>query len=172
MSDVVGSEHVDERDHVGIVAAFIAARLQYPVPSSNSSNPRISTIKVHQHKSKFGQVRVYCYLADTEQVRQAWAESSDWTDSDEVPADFRDRCLINDAMHYRRCYFEMASLVPKRQDAMFSPADFPELLFQKARLDEWLLDIETNALNTYLKRWNVNDFVELKIKLYKICQFK
>jgi len=150
-----GGGIVTDRDYLGAIAAFIGARLQHPVPRCNSTNPRVSTIAVHQHKSKFGQVRVYCDLADTEQVRQAWAESSEWTDADEVPIDFRDRCLVNDADHYRMTYLEMASLVPQYKNQIFSGSDFPELLFDKDELDKWLTELDELSTQRYISKWAV-----------------
>lgn len=156
--------------NLSAIAAFIAARLQYPRPVCNGKNTRVSTIVVKQHKSKFDRVCVYCELANAEQVRQAWAESSDWTESDEVPQSFHDQCLIRDGEHYRHCYLEMIELVSQQTNAIFGGADHCELLMlEKDKLDVWLVGADPGY---YCAKWNVKDVGELKARLYKMCCFK
>lgn len=131
-------------DKVGAAAAFVAARLQYPNPRCNGSgNPWVSTILVHQHKEKFGTARVYCELACPAMVSEKWAwlrANSELrlprrhmmqvdASSEHPTPDFFRVCALRDAMHYRDCYRDMASLWPRLASRLLGGADHGELLY-------------------------------------------
>jgi len=129
------------------VAAFIGARLQHPVPQCNSSNPRVSTIRVDQYKSKFDDVRVYCTLAHEDEVQKAWSEDMTKchaTGLDELvkfahpQQEFIDACWSRDARHYRQCYIDMVKLVAWEHVASITGCADHSLLLQnnEEELDE------------------------------------
>lgn len=150
---------------VSRIAAFIAARLQHPNPRCNGINPRISTIRVDQHKEKFGEPRVYCILASDDLVTAAIVEKNLYVTPENV-----DKCLLHDAVHYRRTYLDMIALAPHYRDIIIGGASYWELLkLTKADMLIWL-DTEENENNvkSYLPRWNVGDVSELRDKLSKV----
>ena len=130
---------------IGAIAAFIGARLQYPCPLINGQgNPWTSTIKVDQHKDKFGHVRVYCTLGDPALVQQRW----DWlklnrgghrfklkdvapdnVDGTVFNEEFHRRCVKHDAIWYRRVYRDAVALRPDLEEKIILHADYAELLF-------------------------------------------
>ena len=114
--------------HIQAIAAFIAARLQYQSPECNENMP-VSTIRIDQHKEKFGDVRIYCTLADAELVRCMWKIRHTQLPRPTMPDTFKDECWLHDARHYRRCYRDMVSLVPHYKDAIINAADHYELLY-------------------------------------------
>lgn len=115
------------------IAMFIAAALQHPRPPCNAGHGKpISTISVQQHKVKWGEVCVYCTLADPELLKQAPAFSrpNSWFEA-----------MKHDAAHYRRCYLWMLELVPQHRDAILGRADHGYLLLPDAKaLSDWVAE--------------------------------
>jgi hypothetical protein len=131
--------------HISVIAAFIAARLQYQSPLCNDNRP-VSTIMIDQHKEKFGDVRIYCTLANNELVRCMWKVNHLSLPRPAMPETFKDECWLHDAQYYRRCYRDMVSLVPQYENAIIDAADHGELLHD----DVAKLDAMPAATNTYL----------------------
>lgn len=161
-----------EFDPSSTIAMFIAAALQHPNPPCNGRNRRVSTIEVAQHKNKFDMVVVYCTLASTNEVNEAWAETGHDGDP---PSEFVDKCLQQDANLYRKAYRKMLFLAPQYREMMLSRPDYGYLLFDdKARLDEWLdhqgeYQKTKNVDDTHLqKRWNCGSADELRAKLHQV----
>jgi len=117
---------------VSSAAAFVGARLQYPLPECNSRRPRVSTIRVDQHKAKCGFARIYCTLAHEDEVAAAWRElhgaGPHAADASARWDEHKDRCMLHDAVHYRRCYMDMVALVPDLRERLCSQADYEGLL--------------------------------------------
>jgi hypothetical protein len=161
-----------EFDPSGTIAMFIAAALQHPNPPCNSKRRRVSTIAVSQHKNKFDQVVVYCTLAETNEVSEAWAEQGGAGDP---PAEFVDKCLYSDAVLYRKAYRKMLFLAPQFRDMTLARPDYGYLLFNtKDELDAWLAHKSEYAKEPngehpgLLKRWHAADPAELRSKLHKV----
>jgi len=132
---------MEGQHHVSHIAAFIGARLQHPRPSMNGKNSRVSTIKVDQYKDKFNYVRIYCTLADDEEVKSCWQEQNGDENLALTKEMFKARCLRNDARHYRRCYMDMVEIIPHLRARICAQADYAELLYGTydevcARIDE------------------------------------
>lgn len=171
----------EDQQLIGPIAAFIGARLQYPCPEVNGQgNPWVSTIEVAQHKEKFFGVRVYCRLACPELVQKKW----DWLrqnkdmqarltrrritqgefEGDEPTDEFRARCLLHDAIHYRKVYMEMVQLRPDLREPICWGADRVELLqptiedlIKRLDEDEQFLKWNTN-LYQFATREALDDF--------------
>lgn len=152
--------------YVQSAAAFIAARLQYNNPPCNDENPWVSTISIDQHKTKFGFACVYCQLASDELVKKKWRwlkirqeriESGEkiygvridpsLLASDELTEEFRKRCLLTDARHYRNVYMDMVGLRPDLRSQICSHADYSELLY--GDYDEIVRTIDKKADDGY-----------------------
>jgi hypothetical protein len=146
------------------MAKFIAATLQHPNPRCNSRNHRISTIKVMQHKEKFGAVNVYCELADINMVADEWTERGG---VGEPTSEFIEQCFIRDARVYRNVYVDMIKLVPHYRKALTCRADYYELLFMnKEKLDVWL---EANGDDSFfLTRYSCQHRMALVYKFDQI----
>jgi hypothetical protein len=156
-------------DLVGPIAAFIGARLQHPRPPCNGRNPRVSTIHVDQYKEKFWNVRIYCALASTEEVEAKWAEFGREGQPDDA---FYAMCLMHDARHYRRCYLEMVSLVPRLRKRICNAADYSVLLQDNAdvaceqlvqRHESW--NAYPDNQRSFLATWRVASLDALKERL-------
>lgn len=151
---------------------FIASALQHPNPPCNGNRRRVSTIAVSQHKNKFDLVVVYCTLAETNLVSEAWAE--DGHDGDPTP-DYVSKCMEHDAHLYRSSYRKMMFLAPQYKKMTLARPDYGYLLFDtKDELDAWLKDQgeyakEPNGESPHLlKRWSASDAAELRTKLHKV----
>jgi len=112
------------------IAMFIGAALQHPLPVCNGFDPIMSTIKVHQYKTKFDQVRVYCQLAEPTLIQKSWIE-----DSGKPARDFSIRAYIRDGKIYRSTYLSMKQLAANLpgfdyQSQVLDCADYPHLLFE------------------------------------------
>lgn len=153
------------------IAAFIAARLQYPMPPCNSRHgPRVSTISVDQHKDKFNYVRIYCTLADPEEIKFAWTEHGNEGESIE---EFKALCLKRDMRHYRRCYMDMVAIVPHLRDRICSSADYGNLLYEtyaelEAHIDEVASkekhpNAQMSDMDSMVRRYNAHSVEELKM---------
>lgn len=154
--------------HIGACAAFIGARLQHRKPLCNSRNPRCSTIHVEQYKEKFGDVRVYCTLADDEEVRAKWEEEGNG--GDPTP-EFRAKCLARDAYFYRRVYLDMVSLVPQYHNAILLAADHEELLQDdEFSIDAYVTALKPEWLAWKMKKYGALDAGDLKAKLRLIYE--
>ena len=114
-----------EYDPSGSMAMFIASALQHPNPPCNGRGRRVSTIFVSQHKNKFDATVVYCTLAETNAVSEAWAESGhDGDPSDE----FVGKCMLDDAQLYRSAYRKMMFLAPQYKQMLFPRCDYGYLI--------------------------------------------
>ena len=163
-------------DPSSTIAMFIAAALQHPNPPCNGHNKRVSTIHVEQYKNKFNEVIVYCTLADDKQVLDAWRESGN---EGEYTPEFRHKCLLNDAKHYRKCYRKMLRLVPQYHDMIMGRPDHSMLLQDDiVKLDQFL-SYQNASMNKkrgedqrLLNDWGVSTSEELRSLICKICDFK
>jgi hypothetical protein len=156
------------------MAAFIAARLNYVLPECNSGvhgGKPVSTIHVDQHKEKFWYVRVYCRLADDSLVTKKWlAERRQEADGEVPSAEFRERCLHHDAIHYRVVHRDMARLVhPRLHKRILSQADYFELLYDDVNSLQQNL-ARMGDLTFFRERWKVGTDDELKFKLAMFYQ--
>lgn len=157
------------------IAAFIAARLRYDYPMCNGAgNPWVSTIYVEQHKEKFGEVRVYCTLAYPQLVKAKWDWmkanpelrkmltlkhfAPDLTECEDPTSEFTARCRLHDAIHYRKVYMEMITLVPTHSGKVCNNADFGELL--RHDISSLFDEIETDLSRT--------GWVEMLLERYKL----
>lgn len=155
------------------IAMFVGAALNHPLPPCNGQG-NISTIRVYQYKTKFSDIRIYCQLANTELVEEYWALLGK---EGNPTQEFKHKCLISDAKHYRECYLSMASLLKDMQTfrSLIDPANYPELLFNNLfLLDAFLENIRQNPdrMTTYYSMWQVEDFASLRRVLCDICGFK
>lgn len=119
-----------------------------------------STIGIAQAKEKFGEVRVYCYMAMYEAVEQKYKKHTkkirkknnkyrEWIVSGNAPLhkvgeyksgkyplevptveDFTEQCYFNDMKHYRDVYFDAFRLWPQYEKAIRRGADYMEYLFE------------------------------------------
>lgn len=144
---------------VSAAAAMIGARLQYPMPRCNGVGI-VSTIKVDQHKEKFGCVRVYCCLADHTLIEKA----NDERVRAGKLAQERDVFLERDARHYRLVYLDAVSLAPDLQVAICSGADYPELLLPTG-VD---LELFVKQHKLYSGRWGQTEDETVKF-LRRVC---
>jgi hypothetical protein len=151
-------------DLSGVIAMFIASALQHPNPECNGRR-RMSTIKVDQHKNKFGRARVYCTLADENEVNEQWAEE----ENEGLPTEeYRKRCFYEDALVYRTAYEYMAFLVPQHKDVFKSTADYPILIIDTIEhLDEYL-EVNAEYVDKICDKYYSSNANELKAKLHKI----
>ena len=154
--------------HIESISMFIAASLQFKVPICNGVFPRFSTIFVTQYKEKFGQVRVYCDLANDVEVKKAWNESNQ---CGEPTFDFKRKWLENDMLHYRTCYMNMVDLVPHYEDTILGAADHG-----------WLLCHDIDELNEFIEKnetifeyihssYNFKNIDEFRQKIIDVCGF-
>jgi hypothetical protein len=152
--------------HPSDIALFIGAALNHRLPPGNGTG-FMSTIAVHQYKSKFSEVRNYCTLAQIDLVQDLWNDLK----REGLPnEDFIKNCLISDARHYRRCYLAMIGILSDKEEGLKlrDSADHPEILFfNKDELDAFLLSRESFLL----QKWRVLDEKSLKEVLYQICHF-
>lgn len=157
-----------DRDvNFGAVAMYVAAAMNHSKPLC-SDNPyaNVSTITVEQHKTKFGQVRVYVKFADPKLVDAEWAnkEINDRCSYEE----FVKRCFIRDAIQYRRAYRSMETLLtPEEFKHLCSSADYSELLF--TTYDEVLQYVKQQHCNWFTYYHCDDDRVNV---LCKICNIK
>lgn len=155
---------------IATIAAFVAARLQYSRPRCNDlydkyPTPRMSTIRVDAHKEKWGEVRVYCTLADTDEVAAKWREEKN---SGEVTAEFKTTCRVTDAKIYRRAYLDMVELVPHYRDAIVTSADHFEVLYADVNeLDRALCTLSATS-SFLLNKWEVADVEQLRALLHGV----
>ena len=147
------------------VAMFVAASLNYPSPSIDSSR-LVSTIRVNQFKTKFGEVRIYCQLANPELVRSAWAFLKN---SGEPTDQFVKNRIRWDARHYRDCYLSMVNILSNMPEgdqfisSLLNSSDYRELLYKdKNELNDSIIRaIETNNISYYYSKWKVDNSDDL-----------
>jgi len=156
--------------YVGTLAAYIAARMQHPRPRSNGHNARVSTIRVDQHKEKFGAMRIYCTLAHEDEVLAKWHEKNNAGDPD---AKFIADCFLADARWYRACYMDMVNIVPNMYEKICGQADYSELLKEDVaaldkRMDEYVNDLGNNSMQYVLTRYGFSDADELRAWFHKV----
>ncbi len=150
----------------GTIAMFIAAALQHPNPEGNGRHSRISTIRVDQHKNKFDQVVVYCTLAAHDLVDKACVAERD--ESNNPTVEFIKKCRRHDAVHYRRCYLEMLSLVPQFRDMLWARPDYGYLLLDtKEEIRNWFGGNDDHV-KYVAKMWDFQTVEELFAELHKV----
>jgi hypothetical protein len=155
---------------ISSIAFFISASLQHPVPPGISMVETCSTIQIASYKEKFGCIRIYCHFADEELVEREWIRQGNV--NKEISTEFKFKCLLHDAAHYRKCYFKMIDLFPHYRLAIVSAADHYELLFQDYN-DLIKNDSKFDScLEHYFKKYHVSDKQQFKEILCTICQFK
>lgn len=149
---------------ISIIAELIGCALTV-CPHDTPRPSCLTTIAVHQSKNKFGEVRVYCHLADPDLVKKSWDSMSD-SDREKRGAydDHAKKRLVTDAHRYRVVYRSVAlGLFPQFYWAIRRSADYPVLLCEsREELDE-LLD------SGYHTGWDASP--ESRSGLYKICSF-
>jgi hypothetical protein len=174
---------------IGLIAAFIGARLQYPCPMINGQgNPWMSTISVDQHKEKFWYARVYCDLADPDLVKKKW----DWlrdrqirinagekfydrlhsdvirsqlTEHVDPTPEFFARCVMHDAIHYRKVYMDAVKLRPHLRERICDQADHWTLLLENP---EQIPETKPEHLEWTLKKFHLKDQAELPAFFKKV----
>lgn len=144
---------------VNKIAEWISLALVGGQRCTGSSSWR-STIGISQAKEKFGEVRVYCYMAMhgaveqkykkyTKKIRKKNNKYREWIVSGEAPShkaceykskkyplevptieDFTEQCYFNDMKHYRDVYFDAFQLWPEYEKAIRRGADYMEYLFE------------------------------------------
>jgi hypothetical protein len=159
-------------DLIGPMAAFVGARLQHPRLECNGRNPRISTIRVEQYKEKFWYARIYCTLAEEDEVKAKWRAEGRLGAPNE---DFFARCMLHDARYYRKCYLEMVKLIPRLKRRLCAQADYSVLLMDtvqeaEACIEVWVEQYKEapDTLQNVLRKWNVIDFDELRSVLREV----
>lgn len=139
-------------DQIGLAAGLVGELLR----------SRRCTIRVTDCKTKFAEIRVYCYLGDDELVRKKWRDEGNEGDPDE---EFTRKCLLDDCWHYRDSYKSVMAAIPSAWRSLYDGADWTGLL-QDSRegLDE-LLDSD---FYSGVPRELEND----REALYKACHFR
>jgi len=119
-----------------------------------------STIGVAQAKEKFGEVRVYCYLAlpsavereyqqEVEKIKKRNLEYHNWVITKKCPSykekeyksgaypikipelcEFTQECYLRDLKYYRQVYLDAFKLWPQYEAAIRGGADMIEYLFE------------------------------------------
>lgn len=141
----------------------------------------MSTIVVSQHKNKFDQVVVYCTLAESNEVAEAWAEDGN---DGEPTQEYRGKCMMHDAQVYRGAYRKMLFLVPQYKKMTLARPDYGYLLFDTIGEAHAWLDKEVEeahkpdahenyrfALNRKLKQWDASSIEDFKAKLEKVYKY-
>lgn len=146
---------------VSAAAAFIAARLTYEFPRCNGTG-RASTIRVDQHKEKFGCVRVYCTLAWSHLVKE---HNDRLQESGNRPETIEER-ILKDARHYRLAYLDAVALAPDLETSITIDADYPELLLDN--VEEMVKYVMSNGFVTARYRPDPNDALELLKRVYDL----
>lgn len=130
----------------------------------------MSTIAVHQTKDKFGEVVVYCGLADEGEVLNKWHEGCNVGPPSKS---FIEKCWTHDARLYRARYLEMIELVPQHEAAIRARPDYPYLLVRtKEEADKCIdrLSTRTYPIVPWLDGPGAPEGT--RAMLYKICGFK
>lgn len=123
------SEQMTRRENVAELLAF---KLECYSTDYQGNVSKEGTIRVVQHKQKFGSIRVYCSLADILLVKQSIDVSNRAFSTPEDIHRYRLNCLILDAKHYRDSYLQFKELFPDLWLDMFSGADYPQLLCENS----------------------------------------
>lgn len=151
------------------VAMFVAGALTHVDGFGRSYS---HTIQVHQHKSKFDQVVVYCDIADAALVALEYEKRADPAETYEH---FYNRCIQRDAVRFRRAYLSMLKLLPEgSEEPLFARANYRYLLLKNVdELNDWLdnsSDFRTNVpyRQMVLDKWNVDDKEALREVLTKV----
>lgn len=145
-------------NHINSIAMFIAGSL------SDSSN----TIYVSSHKEKFGDVRIYCVLAQKQLIRERYSVT------DETFSKTRKSCLDFDANVYRSRHLSMVSLVPQYEKAIVQNADYTELLNHKSKFDfdNFFMTRVVSNINFYLHRYEFETPQDLYDFFIRVCEYK
>jgi hypothetical protein len=106
---------------IQFVANLIGCRFQ---------NTHDSTIEVFTSKEKFGEVRVYCQLAEDKKVLKKFIDKqkNDLSVVDMYDSQFSRSCIISDAVLYRETYRNLVALMPQYEKAIMQSADYRYLL--------------------------------------------
>ena len=151
---ILEPEHKNYWADIQSIASLIALHLEFyqtsfiRIKTDNKETRYITdkrtTIVVSQYKEKFGEIRVYCHLADPNLINEKYNSNKFNRMSLE---DFRELCYVQDIIHYRNTYFIFRDLMPQYWSVMFSGADNPEYLYETkeeylndAKDTEWLLN--------------------------------
>jgi len=142
-SDELKPEHKNYWSDIDQIARLIALQLEGYCTSYRKNKhdfykfdyaDKSTTITVQQYKEKFGSIRVYWTPVNPELVEQKYKELCEYNTKFNKPQisleDFRERCLIQDILHYRNTYFSMKSLFPQYWSAMYDGADNHEYLIE------------------------------------------
>jgi hypothetical protein len=89
-----------------------------------------STIEVSTSKEKFGEVRVYCQLAEDKKVFKKYTDrrKNDLLVADMYDSLFSRKCIISDAVLYRETYRNFVAIMPQYEKAITHSADYRYLL--------------------------------------------
>lgn len=167
---------------IGAIAKYIAAALNYPTPRCNGfglpGSGMASTIRVHQFKEKFGDVRIYCHIAAPELVDEAYKQLRKVVDEHKPEAAtafqltkerYAHQRYVADARIYRDAYLRMVELVPKYNDAIIACADYRELLCKDEEELEHFIDKNLEHLEQKL---NLTGKDAVQAELYELCEFE
>lgn len=145
---------------VGTLAFLIASGLTH----TYSDGRKVSTIRVSQYKEKFGQVRVYCNLADPQLIQEKYQLAS----TENIPEPISKACLLDDARHYRQVYSDIISLTPQYKSIIIGGADYSELLMSSKELPKFLDDQKKNDSKYHTHIFNLSSIEELSTFLHKV----
>lgn len=113
-----------ERDignDLDLIARWMGYALEGCIHGFNLRRRASSTIRVEQTKEKFGEIRIYCWLADEDLVREEWEKESPGL---YVSEEFKRRCLKWDRYHYNHVYADAQHLFPQYARKIVSAADY------------------------------------------------
>jgi hypothetical protein len=144
-------------EHLNSIAEFLAESLK--------SN--LNTIHVSDYKEKFGEIRIYCDLADEQLIRERYVGAGE----DEHV--IRKKCLINDSRWYRDHYKAMISLVPHYEKVITGAADYHELIshWSKSDFDIYFTTTILSNMSWHLKRYEVETPQELYDFFTDVCRY-
>lgn len=178
-SDKLNPVHENYWAHIGYIAHFIASLLegwQTSVRRDTTNNDKAiavpikyNSIIVNQFKEKFGQIRVYCMLADPDLVEQLYNDPHNTWKKKMSLEQFREHSLRQDMAHYRSVYLIMKQCFPQYWNAISHAADYSELLYDSK--EEYLKEMETSILNTDPK-WRPTHLEQQKDFIFDLLQWK
>lgn len=122
------------------------------------------TIQVDQAKEKFGELRVYCHLADNDLITNRLKYP--------LTEENKKLRLYSDAVYYRRTYRSMIDLVPHYRDALVHSADYSELVEcdTKEDFERFFVDEMSKNFPYYHSAYQTKDNDELYRFMMKVHQ--
>jgi len=167
--------------HIGYIAHFIASLLEgwqtlFNRDPTNDDKQiavpvKYNSIIVNQYKEKFGQIRVYCTLADPVLVEQLYNDPMHtWSKGRDLSLEqFREHCLKQDMLHYRSVYFIMKQCFPHYWDSISQAADYCELLYNTK--EDYIKAMEDSIARTDPK-WRPTHLEREKEFIFDLLKWK